>query len=261
MNRIRAVFFDIDGTLVGFKHKVITDRTIAALQKLRDQGILLIIASGRPRNLILNLKDYPFDGYITMNGTYVTYGDEVLLDRPIEKSQSALVARISDEKGFPCVAFSADVAAINFENEITARLNKLLNIGSFPIMPMEEFAEKYPVYQYTVYVTPEDQETYFSRTRKGTVWHRWHPEMADSIPVDASKAVAVEAVLKHLGISREETLSFGDGGNDMAMLQSTGIGVAMGNAMDEVKEIADFVTKDADEDGIVHALEHFGLIV
>ena len=70
----------------------------------------------------------------------------------------------------------------------------------------------------------------------------------------------MEAVLRQAGISPEETMAFGDGFNDMGMLSYAGIGVAMGNAHDPVKQKADFVTKSVDDDGILHALRHFGVL-
>lgn len=260
MNSIKAIFFDIDGTLVGFKNKVISDATIEALQKLRDQGILLIICSGRPRNLIHNLKDFPFDGYITMNGTYVEYGDKVLLERPLLEEEAVRIAQTCEDHGIPVVGFSSEDAGINFENEVTERLNQLLHIQSFPHVPMVGFAKDHPIFQYTVYVTPEDKDEYFGKKDPAAVtWHRWHPEMADIIPSNASKAVGVEAMIQYLGIDKSSTLSFGDGGNDIPMLLATGLGIAMGNANEDVKEIADYVTGDADEDGVVSALRYFGL--
>jgi cof family protein len=65
---------------------------------------------------------------------------------------------------------------------------------------------------------------------------------------------------KHLGISLEECIAFGDGGNDMTILQTAGIGVAMGNAYEGVKAVADYVTTSIDEDGIRNAFIHFGII-
>ena len=70
----------------------------------------------------------------------------------------------------------------------------------------------------------------------------------------------IQKVLEHYGIRREEIIAFGDGENDMDMLQFAGIGVAMGNAGPEVKEAADYVTEHIDEDGLEKALRHYGLL-
>ena len=89
---------------------------------------------------------------------------------------------------------------------------------------------------------------------------RWSPYFADVVAKGCTKAVGIDRIIGQYGISLKETMAFGDGGNDIAMLQHAGVGVAMGNAMDEVKKAADFVTTSVDEDGIVNALRHFGLL-
>jgi hydroxymethylpyrimidine pyrophosphatase-like HAD family hydrolase len=79
----------------------------------------------------------------------------------------------------------------------------------------------------------------------------------DVVPVGGNKSIGMEKILAYFGISREETMAFGDGGNDIPMLEYAGIGVAMGNASEEVQRHADFVTSGVDDEGIVHALKHF----
>ena len=82
----------------------------------------------------------------------------------------------------------------------------------------------------------------------------------DVIPKGSSKQVGVDKMLDYFGISLDESMAFGDGGNDVLMLKHVGIGVAMGNAEDEVKRAADYVTDSVDEDGVEKALRHFGVI-
>ena len=89
---------------------------------------------------------------------------------------------------------------------------------------------------------------------------RWNPAFMDFNPKGLTKADGIGAVIRHLGITREETMAFGDGGNDIDMLRYAGIGVAMGNAEDHVKQAADHVTATVDEDGIGKALRHFGIL-
>jgi len=93
-----------------------------------------------------------------------------------------------------------------------------------------------------------------------SVASRWTPLFADVNPKGQSKQVGVDVFCKYFGLDIGQTMAFGDGGNDISMLRHVGIGVAMGNANPEVKEIADYVTTSVDEDGIWKALEHFGVI-
>ena len=85
-------------------------------------------------------------------------------------------------------------------------------------------------------------------------------DFTDLIPADGGKAVGMQVVLEHFGWSRDNAIAFGDGGNDVDMLRFAGIGVAMGNATDEPKTVADYVTDSVDDAGISNALHHFEIL-
>ena len=89
---------------------------------------------------------------------------------------------------------------------------------------------------------------------------RWHPLFADIIPRGSSKQVGIDKIAEYFGIGIDECIAFGDGGNDISMLRHAGIGVAMGNATDEVKQNADYVTTPIDDGGILYALKHFNIL-
>ena len=114
-------------------------------------------------------------------------------------------------------------------------------------------------YQLLAYIDEKDEDEFLAHMPNCKAM-RWCPEFADIVIADGGKDKGIEALLNHLGISKNDCMAFGDGGNDISMLEYVGIGVAMGNANPPVKERADFVTKDIDDDGIEYALRHFGLI-
>ena len=89
---------------------------------------------------------------------------------------------------------------------------------------------------------------------------RWEDDFCDILPEGGGKPNGLAHTLAHLGLTREQSIAFGDGGNDVAMLRAAGAGVAMGNACDEALAAADYVTASVDDDGIRRALEHFGVI-
>ena len=89
---------------------------------------------------------------------------------------------------------------------------------------------------------------------------RWEDDFCDILPAGGGKPNGLAHTLAHLGLSREQSIAFGDGGNDVTMLEYAGIGVAMGNACDAAKAAADYVTDDITADGLAKALAHFGLI-
>ena len=89
---------------------------------------------------------------------------------------------------------------------------------------------------------------------------RWHPAFTDITAKGADKGEGIMAMTKHLGLNPKNTMAFGDGGNDLSMIQAVGVGVAMGNALDSLKQQADYVTTSVDDDGILNALRHYGLV-
>jgi hypothetical protein len=89
---------------------------------------------------------------------------------------------------------------------------------------------------------------------------RWHPDFTDITANGADKGKGILAMARHEGLDASQTIAFGDGGNDTSMIRQAGIGIAMGNAIDPLKQQADYITTAVDEDGIRHALHHFGII-
>ena len=89
---------------------------------------------------------------------------------------------------------------------------------------------------------------------------RWHPAFTDITAREADKGKGLEAMAEYLGLDVSETMAFGDGGNDVAILRRAGIGIAMGNAGNEARSAADYITSSVDDDGVWNALKHFGVI-
>ena len=118
---------------------------------------------------------------------------------------------------------------------------------------------EHETFQMSPYIS-RDQEAELLSLLPNTRGVRWHPDFVDLIPADGGKDRGIQRFLDHYGWSKEQTISFGDGGNDVDMLRFTGIGVAMGNATEEPKDVADYVTDDVDHDGIWNALKHFDII-
>lgn len=90
--------------------------------------------------------------------------------------------------------------------------------------------------------------------------YRWHPAFVDVTAKGNTKQNGIDQIIRHFGIKLEETMVFGDGGNDISMLRHAGIGVAMGNANDDVKAASNYTTTSVDEDGIANALKYFGIV-
>lgn len=257
---IKAVFFDIDGTLVSFKTHKLPDSTIRALDELKEKGIKVFIATGRQLHSINNLGTREFDGYITLNGGYCLAGkDQVIYKHNIPAEDiEALIRYQEEEEKFPCALVEEEGIYLNYKDASVEEVFKMINFPEPPLRPLEENKGK-EVFQLIAFFTPGQEERIMS-VLPHCESTRWTPLFTDVVPAGSSKAIGIDKIIGHYGISLEETMAFGDGGNDMAMLRHAAIGVAMGNAGDEVKAVADYVTTSVDDDGVYNALKHFGII-
>lgn len=257
---IKAIFFDIDGTLVSFKTHMVPESTIRALALLKKKGIKVFIATGRHRSSINNLGNLEFDGYITLNGGYVVAGkNEVIYKQSIpDKDIEALVRYLQTESSFPCAFVQEHDTFMNYINQPVEEIFRLLNFPQPPIRPMEEVYGK-TIYQLIAFFTAE-QEKQIMPILSHCESTRWNPLFTDIVPAGSSKRIGIDKMLEYYGFAREECMAFGDGGNDIPMLSHAGIGVAMGNAVEKVQQSAHYVTTSVDEDGIYNALKHFDII-
>lgn len=257
---IKAVFFDIDGTLVSFKTHEVPQSTIEALDLLRKKGIKVFIATGRHYTSINNLGDLKFDGYVTLNGGYCFAGaDKVIYKHSIpDRDIEALIRYMETEESFPCAFVQEKEIFMNYKDETVEEIFNMLNFPEPPIRPMDEIRGK-TAYQLVSFFTAE-QEKKIMTILSNCESTRWNPLFTDVVPAGSSKRVGIDKMLEYFRISLNECMAFGDGGNDIAMLQHAGIGVAMGNAEDDVKQYADYITDSVDEDGIFKALKHLNII-
>ena len=256
---IKAVFFDIDGTLVSFQTHEVPASTIEALAALRAKGVKVFIATGRQKGSINNLGSLEFDGYVTLNGGYCLADEQVIYKHAIPSEDIVSLIRYQQEvKRFPCALVEEDGLFQNYIDENAERLYGLLNFPHPPIRPLEENTGK-DVFQLIAFFDEEEEERIMAALPHCEAT-RWNPLFADVVPKGSNKAIGFDKIIAHYGIALEETMAFGDGGNDVEMLRHVGIGVAMGNAAADVQAAADWVTTNVDEDGILNALKKFSVI-
>ena len=259
----KALFFDIDGTLVSFQTHVIPASTIEALTLAHEKGIQIFISTGRPTLIINNLDELQsrglIDGYITMNGGYCYVGDEIIYKSPIPKEDVQTMARICQERGYACIFVGEHEALVcQPNNELRQIFYNFLGVKEFPVVDFDE-ALSHEIYQLTPFFSPEDELTIAPQMPQSE-FGRWYHSFVDITAKGNTKQNGIDEFIKHFGFKLEETMAFGDGGNDIGMLRHAGVGIAMGNAKDDVKASADYVTTSVDEDGIAKALKHFGVI-
>lgn len=256
---IQAIFFDIDGTLLSFSTHAMPRSTVDALHALRAKGIKLFLSTGRNGDSTRFLMETGlFDGEILINGQYCEYQGECIFTNAVlpEDIETAVAGAKSGE--FTLGFLSGHESFVLRVNDYVEKACAYANMAIPRLAPPEE-AFKFPIYQIHCYGAPGAEDELIRRTRALTAV-RWSPNFADVFPTGGGKDRGMEAFCKKLGIDRSATMAFGDGENDISMLDWAGIGVAMGNASDKVKAHGDFVTASVDDDGIALALKHYGII-
>ena len=145
------------------------------------------------------------------------------------------------------------------ENEVVEKVQKAI---STPLPELGDIHRGYthPIYQVIPYDTNDERLKEIKELMPHCKETQWNPQAVDIIPATGGKQNGIHEVLKYYSIDQSETMSFGDGKNDIDMFEYTKISVAMGNADDDVKKASDYVTDDIDEDGLYNALKHFEII-
>lgn len=265
---IKAVFFDIDGTLVSFNTHKVPESTREALAKLRNNGIKTFIASGRHLASINNLPNLEFDGYVLINGAFAFMnvqkdyknpdGREVIYRHPIPKEDVESWLNFIKENPKSTVLVYEKNLTMNFKDEVMQEIFDLLNFPEPLVGNLEDLKEE-EIFQIIATFTDEESPE-MMKNLPNCKTSRWHPRFTDINESHCSKARGIQAVMEYFGWTKDEVMSFGDGGNDVDMLQMAGVGVAMGNSDESVKQHADYITASVDDDGVYKALKHFDLI-
>lgn len=253
---IKAIFFDIDGTLVSFRTHAMPQDTRDTLLRLRAKGVKLFLATGRNMDSISFLMNQGlFDGAIGVNGQLAVVGDARVFANPI--SREDLQAAVDMAKsGEHTLGFLLE--RDGFVNRTDDNVRGACEYAGMAIPPERdpEAAFDEPVYQIHYYGAPGTEDKLIART-SGLLATRWSRLFADVYPMGGGKDLGIRAICEHLGLQRSETMAFGDGENDISMLEYAHIGVAMGNASDTVKAHADYVAADIDAGGLALAVVHF----
>ncbi len=262
----KLVVLDIDGTLVN-SDKIITEKTKEYIKKATEKGAKIIIASGRtPYGILPLAKEIELEkigGYIlAYNGGMCINCEtmEVLYETDIAHTEMPKIYEYAKEHNIPLMTYNKDNLYISTEEtkyiELEARLNNLKVIKS------DDFVKD---------ITFDFPKTLFTDDGEILAKHepiiremlphlevfRSEPFFLEICPPNIHKATGIAKVIEILGIKQEEVIAIGDGFNDVTMIKYAGLGVAMGNAHDDIKAIANHVTLSNDEDGVCKVIEEF----
>ncbi|GIN57497.1 phosphatase [Lederbergia ruris] len=253
----KIVFFDIDGTLLD-DHKELPQSTREAIIKLQKSGVYTALATGRAPFMVEPLlKELGMESYVSFNGQFVVFNGNVIFENPLQPENLSELEKVAREKGHPIVYMNRSTlkANVDYDQRIEESLETLqLAHPQFHT----DFYWQTTIYQALLFVNKQE-EAYTDQFSEFD-FIRWHENSVDVIPKGGSKAKGIQKLIEKLGFEMEDVYAFGDGLNDIEMLKTVGTGVAMGNALRQVKEVADVVTTKVDQDGIAKGLKRVGLL-
>lgn len=254
MNPHRIFFFDWDGTL-SIGNRPVSDADRSALKSLQRQGHRLFLCTGRARGYLLpEALEFGFDGIIAGAGTHIVAGERELLCETIPPSILRPLVSLFLESGQGCILESAaGMVLIHMGNAYASfHLPVIEKIEDF-----DALSRQYPINKFSLFGerrpgVEEALDAYLTLIP--------NDGYAEVLPKGCCKSAGMRLVLEDAGLTREDSVAFGDSTNDTDMLIYAGIGVAMGNAPDEVKAAADFVTGTCEESGVAGALHNLGFL-
>lgn len=258
MDQIKIIFFDVDGTLVDMKRKKISENTVHTLQRLREKGIRICMATGRTPVTVPHFEGVEFDAYLTFNGSYCYDSEGVIFSNPIDSEDVLQLIENAANLGRPVSIATRDrVTANGWDPELA----EYYSFAGIPLEVHEDFPQvaRQDVYQVMLACSQSDHPALLQNVQ-GAKITGWWDKAVDIIPAKSGKGRGVEAILQHYGLRRTEAMAFGDGNNDIELFQAVDYGVAMENASPQLKEVAFDLCGHVAEDGIYHYCLQHGLI-
>lgn len=258
MNQIKITFFDIDGTLVDMETKRISAKTIEALQRLKAKGIKICIATGRSPISLPKFDGVDFDAYLTFNGSYCYNQSGAIFSNPIRTEDVQRIIQNAAAIGRPVSVATKDRLAANGYDEDLA---EYYSFAHLELTAAEDFAEaaRQEIYQVMLSCREADYPAILDGVQ-GAKITAWWDRAVDIIPANGGKGMGIQKILNYYHLDRTEVMAFGDGNNDIEMLEAVGTGVAMENASPRLKAVADDICGHVAQDGVYHYCIEHGLI-
>ncbi|MGN0243305.1 MAG: Cof-type HAD-IIB family hydrolase [Lachnospiraceae bacterium] len=263
----KVLVLDLDGTLTNSEKKI-TEKTKQALFAAMDAGTTVVLASGRPTYGIVPLAEElelsKRGGYIlSFNGARIMNcrTQEIIFQNTISENYLPVLVSLAEDYHVDYLTYeNEDIITNNPDNQYALIESK---INHMPLRYVEDMTQyvTFPInkmimlgsgmYLHTI-------EPRLQREMAGALSvYRSEPFFLEVMPLGVDKAASLERLLAHMNLSREEMIAVGDGFNDLTMIEYAGLGVAMANAQEEVKEKADYITGSNDEDGVAQVVERF----
>lgn len=276
--KTKYLFLDIDGTLVGYDSKM-PESALAALNAAKKNGHKVIIASGRSRSIIYPdlLAAVDFDGIIASGGACVVCGGEVIFRSTIKGDTLRGIVNYLRREGIRFIVQSSnasygepDFRTVMIPAMIKSGFSEELIKKSFSdVITVDDILSVPDIEKFSYYLSPlspqkisddNDGKFYVTDFSVGKAADESGMYFGEMNMAGVNKATAIERYMAHVGASISDSIAFGDSGNDLEMMKFAGFSVAMGNATQPIKDAADMITDDVDNDGIYNAFVKLGLI-
>ena len=264
--KYKLLVLDVDGTLLNDEREI-SKRTLAALLKVQQMGVRIVLASGRPTYGLMPLaKTLELGNYggfvLSYNGCQIikAQNGEILFERRINPEMLPYLEKKARKNGFAIFTYHDDTLITDSPDNEYIKNEALLN--NLKIIREDEFSTAIDFAPCKCMLVSDKEkaliglEQHWKKRLAGTLdAFRSEPYFLEVVPCGVNKANTLGALLEHLGVTREEVIAVGDGVCDVTMLQLAGMGVAMGHSQDSVKVCADYVTASNEEDGVALAVE------
>lgn len=268
------IFLDIDGTLTRPGSNVPPESALKAIRAAQAKGHKVLLCTGRNMALLSPLLQYGFDGVVASAGGYILYGGQVIYDCPMSRQQLELALETFHAGGVFCTieakdATYGDEALEDFlsqspgENSEIQRWRAAL-ADRLGILPMEDYDGR-PIYK-VVFICREDSQLEKARAALEKEFLFCCQTMSSPSRINGElinrkfdKGQGIRRLCRHLGVDLQDTFGFGDSMNDLEMMQTVGVAVAMANGNEQIKALADYICPPVEEDGLAKAFARYQL--
>ncbi len=256
-DEIKIIFFDIDHTLFDHQAGHFVTSSFKAMEKLQQKGTKIFLCTARPYRSMMWLGPFArlnFDGFIAVNGGLIAIGNKIIHKDLLEPALINKLVNYAKQRKLTLEIMTTENAFFATEESDISR------------QFMTNWKETKPNYKpyrneevTSALLFSKDDEGQFLKTL-GCYFHRFCDVGTDIYPHHLQKGEGIDIVLKTLNMTKNNAMAFGDDIADISMFEHVKYGIAMGNAKEECKKKAYFVTKDISKDGVAYALKHFKLI-
>jgi len=245
----KYIFLDLDGTIIDHKSNSVPESTKQTIKTLQDNGHEIIISTGRPPSLFCSIdKELNIDSYIASNGRIVVYKGKTVLDQPIDKEIIKILVDVAIKDKID-LAFESNTDYV-LNSHFTNLPEKFSDIFHIPYPKVHNnYHLTNNIYQMILFYTNSDFKKY-EKMFPTLSFNYSNQYGLDINEIGGLKELGVKAIIEHLHINIEDTIAVGDGFNDISMIEYAHLGVAMGNANQELKNASDMITDSVDNDGI-----------